>query len=123
MARVTGIGGVFFRSANPAKTAAWYQEHLGIEPEPDYPCASLRWTGGETTVWAPFEEATEYFGSPDQQFMVNYRVDDLDGLLDQLHGAGVQVLPEREDESNGRFAWAVDCDGRRIELWEPAEGH
>ncbi len=122
MARVTGIGGVFFRSPDPAATVAWYREHLGIEPEETHPSATMRSSGGETTIWAPFPADTEYFGSPDQSTMVNYRVDDLDSLLDQLRAAGVEVADEREDGEYGRFGWAVDCDGRRIELWEPPTG-
>ena len=123
MARVTGIGGVFFRAADPAATVAWYREHLGIEPEDDYPCAVIAWSGGETTVWAPFDAGTEYFGPSGQEHMVNYRVDDLDGMVEQLRAAGIEVLDEREDADNGRFAWAVDLDGRRFELWQPAPGH
>jgi predicted enzyme related to lactoylglutathione lyase len=123
MARVTGIGGVFFRSADPAATVAWYRDHLGIEPEPAYPCAVLRSSGGETTVWAPFEDDTPYFGDRGQQLMVNYRVDDLDEMLEHLRAQGVDVLDAREDADNGRFAWAVDGEGRRFELWEPATGH
>ncbi len=102
---------------------AWYQQHLGIEPEVGYPCAVMTWVGGETTVWAPFPADTEYFGASGQQHMVNYRVDDLDGMVDQLLTAGIEVLDAREDADNGRFAWAVDCDGHRFELWQPADGH
>lgn len=121
MAKVTGVGGVFFRSADPAATVAWYRDHLGIEPEDAYPCATITWSGGETTVWAPFERDTDYFGG-DQEFMVNYRVDDLDGVLDRLRAGGVEVLDQRDEDGNGRFAWAVDCDGRRFELWQPVPG-
>lgn len=122
MARITGIGGVFFRSADPAATVAWYRTHLGIEPEDDFPAATIAWSGGEQTVWAPFDMDTDYFGPGGQAFMVNYRVDNLDGILDRLRAGGVEVLEERMDSDNGRFAWAVDLDGRRIELWEPAPG-
>lgn len=122
MAKVTGVGGVFFRVAEPAATVAWYREHLGIEPETDYPCATLRSSGGETTVWAPFDAGTDYFGPSGQDLMVNYRVDDLDGLLASLRAAGVETSDEVLDSENGRFAWAVDLDGRRFELWQPAPG-
>lgn len=122
MARITGIGGVFFRSADPAATATWYREHLGLELEAEHPFATLQWSGGEQTVWAPFDTDTDYFGSTDQAFMVNYRVDDLDGVLAALRAADVEVLDEQLDSENGRFAWAVDGDGRKIELWEPAPG-
>ena len=122
MARVTGVGGVFFRAADPAATVAWYRDHLGIEPEADYPVATLRWSGGETTVWAPFEADTDYFGPSGQQFMVNYRVDDVDALVATLRAAGVETADEVLDSENGRFAWAVDVDGRRFELWQPPTG-
>lgn len=122
MARVTGVGGVFFRAADPAATVAWYRDHLGIEPEADYPVATLRWSGGETTVWAPFEADTDYFGPSGQQFMVNYRVDDVDALVATLRAAGVETADEVLDSENGRFAWAVDLDGRRFELWQPPPG-
>jgi catechol 2,3-dioxygenase-like lactoylglutathione lyase family enzyme len=122
MAKVTGVGGVFFRVADPAATVAWYREHLGIEPEADYPCATLRWSGGETTVWAPFDTDTDYFGPSGQELMVNYRVDDVDGLLVSLRAAGVETSGEVLDSENGRFAWAVDLDGRRFELWQPPVG-
>jgi catechol 2,3-dioxygenase-like lactoylglutathione lyase family enzyme len=123
MARVTGVGGVFFRVEDQTATLEWYREHLGIEPEPDFPCATLRSSGGETLVWAPFPRDTAYFGDSDQELMVNYRVDDLEGMLDQLRAAGVWVDDEREHAPNGSFGWAVDADGRRFELWQPAEGH
>ena len=122
MARVTGVGGVFFRAADPAATVAWYRDHLGIEPEAEYPVATLRWSGGETTVWAPFEADTDYFGPSGQQFMVNYRVDDVDALVATLRAAGVETADEVLDSENGRFAWAVDLDGRRFELWQPPPG-
>lgn len=122
MARVTGIGGVFFRSPDPSATVAWYRDHLGLEPEADYPCSVVRWSGGETTVWAPFPADTEYFGPDGQPAMVNYRVDDLDAVLASLRAAGVTVDDRVEDAPNGRFGWAVDGDGRRFELWQPAPG-
>ena len=79
MARVTGIGGVFFKVADPATTVGWYRDHLGIEPEDDFPCATFKSSDGESLVWAPFADETEYFGTSGQTSMVNYRVDDLDG--------------------------------------------
>ena len=123
MAGVTGIGGVFFRVDDPDATIDWYRRHLGIEPEPDYPCAALRSSGGETLVWAPFPRDTAYFGESGQELMVNYRVDDLEAVLAQLAEAGVSVDDRREHADNGSFGWAVDGDGRRFELWQPAEGH
>ncbi len=122
MAKVTGIGGVFFRSTDPAATVEWYQTHLGIEPEDDYPCSTLRWSGGETTVWAPFPADTTYFGDSSQDSMINYRVDNLAEMLEQLRAAGAHVEDDIECLDNGLFGWAIDCNGRRFELWQPAEG-
>lgn len=122
MERVTGIGGVLFRTDDPERTSAWYRDHLGIQPEADHPSATMRWSGGETTVWGPFAADTDYFGSPDQPSMVNYRVDDLGAMLAQLRAAGVEVADEEEHSQFGDFGWAVDCDGRRFELWQPPPG-
>jgi len=127
VARVTGIGGVFVRSPDPVALAAWYARHLGV-PTERYGGATFHWPEGATseqpgsTTWAAFPLDTRYFGSPLQQAMVNFRVDDLDGLLSSLRAAGVEVLDEVEDSEFGRFGWCVDCDGNRVELWEPAPG-
>jgi predicted enzyme related to lactoylglutathione lyase len=120
MARATGIGGVFFRSSNPDSLAAWYAKHLGL-PRDDDGYVVLRW-GGEVagaTVWSPFPSDTTYFGESGQQWMVNYRVDDLDGMLAELRAKGVRVDDEVQEESYGRFGWAFDPEGNRFELWEP----
>lgn len=127
MARVTGIGGVFVRSQDPIALAAWYAQHLGV-PAERYGGATFHWPAGATddrpgsTTWAAFPADTKYFGSPDQQAMVNFRVDDLDELIASLRAAGVEVLDHVEDSEYGRFAWCIDCDGNRVELWEPAAG-
>jgi predicted enzyme related to lactoylglutathione lyase len=118
--RVTGIGGVFLRSRDPAALAAWYAEHLGLDIE-DWNGAVLGASGGETMVWAAFPSDTEYFGRHDQQAMVNYRVADLDAMLAQLREAGVDVDGPMEHE-NGRFGWGVDLEGNRFELWQPVAG-
>lgn len=120
MERVSGIGGVFLRARQPEALAAWYAEHLGIELEA-WGGAVLRSAGGETLVWALFPADTDYFGSRDRQAMVNYRVRDLDAMLAQLRAAGVDVEGPREDD-NGRFAWGIDPEGNRFELWQPPEG-
>jgi predicted enzyme related to lactoylglutathione lyase len=123
MARVTGIGGIFFRARDPKALAAWYGQHLGIQLS-DWGGAKFLWadevppsTG--STAWSPFPADTTYFGSGAQQYMVNYRVDDLDALIAQLEAAGVPVDPQRENASYGRFAWITDPEGNRIELWQP----
>jgi predicted enzyme related to lactoylglutathione lyase len=123
MARVTGIGGVFFRSHDPKKLAAWYAEHLGIKIN-DYGGASFEWTDEVpattgVTAWSIFPADTKYFGPGTQASMINYRVDDLDGLLKQLAAANVTIDPKREDYAYGRFAWITDPDGNRLELWQP----
>lgn len=123
MARVTGVGGVFIRSRDPAALAAWYAKHLGIELEP-YGGATLKWSdevppGTGMTVWSAFPQDTTYFGPGQQAVMVNYRVDDLDALLEQLASAGVTIDPKRQDEPYGKFAWIEDLDGNRLELWQP----
>jgi predicted enzyme related to lactoylglutathione lyase len=116
--RVEGIGGVFFRSRDPDALRAWYARHLGIEME-DYG-TTFRARDGDQTVWAPFTADSDYFGSVEQPLMVNFRVRDLDAMLAQLRGEGV-VVDERVHEMEfGRFAWAVDGEGNRFELWEPA---
>jgi predicted enzyme related to lactoylglutathione lyase len=118
--RATGIGGVFVRSTQPDRLRAWYAEHLGIDLE-DWGGKVFAAGGGQTLVWAVFAGDTDYFGSRDQQVMVNYRVGDLDAMLAQLRNAGVVAEGPMEHE-NGRFGWAVDCDGNRFELWQPVEG-
>jgi predicted enzyme related to lactoylglutathione lyase len=127
MARVTGIGGIFLRARDPKSLNAWYTKHLGIQLS-EYGGATFLWTDevpattGSTT-WSLFPEDTKYFGPGDergpQQVMVNYRVDDLDALLAQLATEGVTIDPKREDADYGRFAWIVDPEGNRIELWQP----
>ena len=120
MQRVTGIGGVFLRSRDPAQLAAWYAEHLGLDVE-DWHGSVLRTSGGETLVWATFPADTEYFGRLDQQAMVNYRVSDLEAMLAQLRDAGIDIEGPMEHE-NGRFGWGVDPEGNRFELWQPVAG-
>lgn len=123
MARVTGIGGVFLRARDPKALVAWYTEHLGIVPGAggfiQFPWSDQVPPGTGTTIWSTFPNDTAYFGDPGQQVMVNYRVDDLDGVLAQLRSAGATVDDSNKDESFGRFAWAVDPEGNRFELWEP----
>ena len=127
MARVTGIGGVFLKARDPKALSAWYAQHLGIQLS-EYGGANLLWTDEVPpttgmTVWSLFPADTPYFGPGNsegpQQAMINYRVDDLDALLAQLTSAGVTIDPKREDYDFGRFAWIVDPEGNRIELWQP----
>jgi len=117
MERVSGIGGVFFRAEDPEALKQWYGEHLGIDFE-EYG-TTFTATSGDQTVWAPFADDTDYFGRRDQQGMINYRVRDLDAMVAQLRGGGVDVDEHVEDHEYGRFAWATDPEGNRFELWEP----
>jgi predicted enzyme related to lactoylglutathione lyase len=122
MARVTGVGGVFLRSKDPKALQAWYVEHLGF-PTTEWG-VSFEWSdevpkGTGATAWSTFPQDTGYFGHGEQAVMINYRVDDMDGLLASLEAAGVWIDPKRQDEVYGRFAWIKDCDGNRVELWQP----
>lgn len=123
MARVTGIGGVFLRSKDPKAMAKWYAEHLGITLS-EYGGASFEWkdevpAGTGMTTWSAFPQDTKYFGDSGQTTMIDYRVDDLDALLAGLAAKGVWIDPKREDSDYGRFAWIKDCEGNRVELWQP----
>jgi predicted enzyme related to lactoylglutathione lyase len=116
--RVAGIGGVFFLARDPAALRAWYAKHLGIDVL-DYG-TTFTAREGDQTVWAPFAADTDYFGTSGQQLMVNFRVGDLDAMLEQLRSAGVEVDEHVHEMEYGRFGWAVDNEGNRFELWEPA---
>jgi len=118
MRNVTGFGGFFFRTKDPDAMAAWYQQHFGINAVG----GNELWIQQEgPTVFAPFKQDTTYFGNNDQQFMINFRVNDLDALLKELSEAGVRIDEKRQDEPYGRFAWVYDPEGNKIELWQPLE--
>lgn len=117
---VTGIGGVFFRARDPAALAAWYRDHLGIDPVPDSYEAPCWQQQAGPTVFAPFKADTDYFGRPEQSFMVNLRVRDLDALVARLRNAGIVVAVDPEAWPNGRFARTHDPEGNPIELWQPS---
>jgi len=118
MAKVTGLGGIFYKVPDPAKTQAWYQEMLGIGGEWG---ASFRWHDESDedpySLLSPFKESTDYFDPSTAGFMINLRVDDLDGMIAMLEGKGIGILG-RQDEDYGNFAWILDCDGIKIELWQ-----
>ncbi|HET6762232.1 MAG TPA: VOC family protein [Longimicrobiaceae bacterium] len=125
MERVTGIGGVFFKSADPARLNEWYGRALGIETHGSSG-AFFQWRATEEdggaegmTVWNAFPASSPYFDPTTAPFMINYRVANLDRMLAQLREAGAQIDDKVEDTEYGRFAWAVDPDGTRFELWEP----
>ena len=124
MAKVTGVGGVFFKSrGDRAALAAWYQKHLGM-PLEDFGGAILRWPADTAedrglTVWHVADRESQWFSPSDSSFMINYRVDDLGELLSQLRASGVEVISGPESHENGKFAWIMDPDGNKVELWEP----
>jgi predicted enzyme related to lactoylglutathione lyase len=124
MARVRGIGGIFFKSENPEALYAWYEKHLGIAGRPNEG-AMFPWKSADDpseegmTVWSIFPASTNYFNPSTAPFMINYIVDDLDAVLAELRAAGVQVDERVERHDYGNFGWIIDPDGNRIELWEP----
>jgi len=124
MAKITGIGGVFFKSSgDSAALTAWYQKHLGMSLE-SWGGAILRWPDDKAedkgvTVWSVAKKESEWFSPSKSSFMINYRVDDLDGMLEQLRAGGVEVIKGPEADDNGKFAWVMDPDGNKVELWEP----
>lgn len=124
MAKVTGIGGIFFLAKDSnEKLAKWYQEHLGILLE-EWGGGILQWQNdnaedGGSTVWNIAEADSEWFAPSKSRFMINYRVDDLEKLIEQLSSANIEVLKGPEYHENGVFAWLMDPEGNKIELWEP----
>ena len=124
MARVTGIGGVFLKCRGDHKAlAAWYEKHLGMPLEP-WGGAILRWPDDKAddrglTVWHLAASDSQWFSPSESAFMINYRVDDLEALLAQLRAAGVEVLKGPDSDDNGKFAWIMDPDGNKVELWQP----
>lgn len=124
MKRVIGIGGIFFKSSDPDKLRLWYQKHLGMEPDPYgsvvFDCReSEQSEKAAQTVWSLFPVDTKYFDPSGASFMINYRVENLDELLQQLRTEGVQVDDRVEEFEYGKFGWIMDPEGNRIELWEP----
>ena len=123
--RVTGLGGVFFKSANPAALKEWYGKHLHIESGEHG--ALFKWRQDEDpekagyTAWSIFPEDTTYFKPAHRDFMFNYRVENLKELLRVLKEEGVQVVGEIEEYPYGKFGWIMDPDGNKIELWEPVD--
>ncbi len=119
--RITGFGGVFVHSKDPRALAAWYRDVLGLAVE-SWGGAMLRYDAPghpEAVVWAPFAQSGSYFAPSTREFMINFAVDDLDAFLAKLKARGVPVLKRDDSDRNGRFAWIVDPDGTRIELYQP----
>jgi predicted enzyme related to lactoylglutathione lyase len=122
--RVTGIGGIFFKANDPDKLRDWYRVHLGIECEKENG-AIFKWRKADDpnseryTVWSPFPADTDYFAPSTKPFMINLQVENLDEVLTQLKAEGIDVDPKVESCDYGKFAWIMDPEGNRIELWEP----
>ena len=121
--RVTGIGGFFFKATDPNKMKEWYRQHLGLNTD-DYGCTF--WWKDETgnscsTQWSPFKSDTEYFQPSEKEFMQNFRVQNLESLLEHLKQEGVTVVGEMESYDYGKFGWIMDCEQNKIELWEPMD--
>lgn len=117
---ITGVGGVFFKAKDPKALAAWYRDVLGL-PLEDWGGAALRYDAPNhppVLTWSAFPASTNYFAPSGGNFMINYAVDDMDAFLARLQTKGVTAL-KREDDPNGRFAWILDPEGNKIELWEP----
>jgi catechol 2,3-dioxygenase-like lactoylglutathione lyase family enzyme len=119
MAQVLGIGGVFFKTEDPAALAAWYDRVLGFGGGA---WSGAMWPHGDRgcTIWSPFKADTTYFEPSTSPFMINFIVDDLDGVLARAASAGVEPTGRDDTDDNGRFAWLMDPAGLKIELWEPA---
>ena len=123
-ARVTGIGGVFFLSRSEGKTlSSWYEKHLGMRME-DFGAAILKWEDDTAedkgvTVWHVADRNSDWFHPSESTFMINYRVDDLEAMIEQLTAAGIAIEQGPEYHENGVFAWIMDPEGNKIELWEP----
>lgn len=124
MARVTGIGGVFIKAkTDEAALRAWYQKHLGLTLEP-WGGAALRWSEDHAedrgvTVWTLAAPTSDWFSPSDSPFMINYRVDDMAAMIEQLRAGGVAIHKGPDYEENGVFLWVLDPDGNKVELWEP----
>ena len=117
MARVTGIGGIFFKARDPAALREWYRKHLGLDIQSWGGLAFDASTG--VTAWSIFPESSKHFEPSTAPFMINYRVDDLTGLVDAMRADGCAV-DKVDSSAEGKFAWVMDPEGNRVELWEPA---
>lgn len=121
--RITGLGGFFFKSEDPKAIREWYKKHLGL-PTDNYGC-TFWWKDQEgrdcSTQWSPFKDDTSYFAPSKKEFMMNFRVEDLESLLAVLKEEGVTVVGEIEEYEYGKFGWILDPEGNKLELWEPID--
>ena len=126
MKRVTGIGGVFFKAKDASALRAWYKRHLGIDVQ-EWGGAAFTWTDdgkpvAGTTAWQINSAASDQFAPSTASFMVNYRVEDLHGLVNALRDEGCNVLDKIDDSEYGKFGWVIDPEGNKVELWQPPAG-
>ena len=127
MRRVTGIGGIFFHAKDPGALRAWYREHLGIDVQ-EWGGAAFTWTDAAgnpttgTTIWSVSAAGGDAFAPGTANFMINYRVEDLDSLLRALREEGCHVLEKTDDSGYGKFGWVIDPEGNKVELWQPPAG-
>ena len=118
---VTGIGGVFIKAKDPKALAAWYRDVLGLPLQP-WGGAALRYDAPQhppAAAWSAFAASSSYFAPSTAPFMINYAVDDMDAILARLHAKGVEPLKRTDDDTSGKFAWVLDPEGNKVELWEP----
>lgn len=127
MRRVTGIGGIFFNSPDPVSLRAWYKDHLGIDVQ-EWGGAAFKWADPEgkptagATIWTVGDATSNNFAPSTAPFMINYRVADLHALVKALRDEGCAVLDRVDESEYGKFAWVIDPDGNKVELWEPPDG-
>ncbi len=127
MKRVTGIGGIFFKANDAPTLHAWYKRHLGIDVQ-SWGGTAFSWTDeegrptGGSTIWSISARESDTFSPSSAAFMINYRVEDLHGLVKLLKEEGCQVLDKIDESEYGKFAWVIDPEGNKVELWQPPEG-
>lgn len=127
MKRVTGIGGIFFKASDAPVLQAWYKRHLGIDVQ-SWGGAAFSWADSEgtpaggTTTWCIAPATSDQFAPGNATFMVNYRVDDLHALVKALREEGCHVLEQIDESEYGTFAWVIDPEGNKVELWQPPQG-
>jgi predicted enzyme related to lactoylglutathione lyase len=125
MKKVTGIGGIFFKCKDPKKMTEWYQKNLGLNTNPYG--ASFEWYEGDDstkkgqTQWTPFPEATKYFAPSEKDYMINYRVENLEALAAELKKNGVSIVDTIESVDYGKFLHILDAEGNKVQLWEPKD--
>ena len=127
MKRVTGIGGIFFKAKDAPSLQVWYKRHLGIDVQV-WGGAAFTWSDDEgkpvsgTTIWSISPEDSDQFAPSSARFMINYRVDDLEALFRVLKEEGCNVIDKIDESDYGKFAWVIDPEGNKVELWEPPQG-